>query len=275
MKKLTFLLLLSIISLSLLAQKKEKIKGDRHVVTASNNISKEFNTLEVADELKVTLIQGLQNSYTLTADKNLHDIIEFTVIEGTLNINTTSNITSSKKLEIMLTFVNLNQITLKNDAQIKVEGILKSNNLTIKADNSSEFELETDAKECSILLSGNVKGKLKHKGDDIKIVMSDKSDLNADISTDRMIVEISKSAKLELKGSSDAISLLGKDSSELDAKKMEVSSATLNTTNNAKAHVDVKKNLRINAKDKSSIYVYSEPKIDIEKLADKTEILKR
>lgn len=275
MKKLSLLFILSIISIISFAQKKEKIKGDKNVVTTTDNISKEFNAIEVADELKVTLTQGIQNSYTLSSDKNLQEVIQFTVVEGTLKIYTTSRITSSKKLEIKVTFKNLEQIKLKDDAEIDAEKMFESKVFIINADNSSKFNLEIKTKDISITMLGNAKGKLKANSESAVIAMSDKSNLNADISTDRTTVELTKSAKVELDGKSDDATFTTKDSSELDAKRMKTSSVSLNTSNNAKVHIDVKKNLQIYAKDKSNIYLYSEPKIQIEKFADKAELLKR
>ena len=275
MKKLTFLLMLSFISIVSFAQKKPKIKGDKNVTTIANNITKEFNAIEIADELKVTLVPGLLNNYTLTSDKNLQGVIEFKVEEGVLRIYSTSQITGSKKLDIKVTFRSLEKIDLMNDAQVKVEGMLESNSLFINADNSSKFDLEVKTKDISINMLGNAKGKLKARTDNTVIVMGDKSDLNADITTNKMSVDLTKSAKLDLRGNSDDLTFKATDSSEMDAKKMKVSSANINVSSNAKVHVDVKKNLTIFAKDKSSVFLYSEPKIDIEKLADKAEILKR
>ena len=275
MKKLTFLLMLSFISIVSFAQKKPKIKGDKNVMTIANNITKEFNAIEIADELKVTLVPGLLNNYTLTSDKNLQGVIEFKVEEGVLRIYSTSQITGSKKLDIKVTFRSLEKIDLMNDAQVKVEGMLESNSLFINADNSSKFDLEVKTKDISINMQGNAKGKLKARTDNTVIVMGDKSDLNADITTNKMSVDLTKSAKLDLRGNSDDLTFKATDSSEMDAKKMKVSSANINVSSNAKVHVDVKKNLTIFAKDKSSVFLYSEPKIDIEKLADKAQIVKR
>ena len=73
MKNIILILVLSIFSLNSFAQKKPKIKGDKNVVTTTNNILKGFNTIEVDDALEVTLSQSNQNNYTLTtgyANKN-------------------------------------------------------------------------------------------------------------------------------------------------------------------------------------------------------------
>ena len=70
MKKITLILLLSIVSMASFSQKKEKIKGDKNVATLSKSFDKAFTAVEISDDLKVKLTNSLINGYTLTADNN-------------------------------------------------------------------------------------------------------------------------------------------------------------------------------------------------------------
>lgn len=275
MKKLLLFLLLSIFSLSFFAQKKEKIKGDKNVTTVMKNIEMDFNAIEISDEFKVKLIKSIENSYTLTTDKNLQDVIQFTVIGGLLKIYSTSNIVSSKKLDITLNFKNLEDISLREKAELKGENSFESNNININAQNSSKFDLEVRAKQATITMQNDAKGKLNLRSDKTAIVMTDKSNLNVSLNSDVTTASLSKSAKLELDGNSDKVAFTTSDSADLDAKKMKVSSAEVSTSGNSELHIDAKKNLDLQAKDKSKIFVYSEPKIDIKQFVDRAEIIKR
>ncbi len=275
MKKYTILLLLSIFSIVTFAQKKEKIKGDKNVTTVTNGFDKGFTTIEVFDNLKVTLTKSLQNSYTLTTDENLHDVIQFTINEGVLKIYTTSNIVKSKKLDITLSLYNLESIFLKDDAELKMDKVFDSNTITINAQNSSQFDIETKASQATITMLNDAKGKLKLHADQIAITMADKTNLDADINTDNTNASLSSSAKLRLDGNSDKVLFTTIDSSELDAKRLKVSSANVNTKDKSELHIDARRNLAIDARDKSKIFVYSEPKIDIKKFTDRAEIIKR
>lgn len=105
--------------------------------------------------------------------------------------------------------------------------------------------------------------------------MTDKSNLNVSLNSDVTTASLSKSAKLELDGNSDKVAFTTSDSADLDAKKMKVSSAEVSTSGNSELHIDAKKNLDLQAKDKSKIFVYSEPKIDIKQFVDRAEIIKR
>lgn len=275
MKKYTLLLLLSIFSIVTFAQKKEKIKGDKNVITVTNGFERGFTAIEIFDNLKVTLTKSLQNSYTLTTDKNLHDVIQFTINEGVLKIYTTSNIVKSKELHITLSLYNLESIFLKDNAELKIDKVLDSNTITINAQNSSLFDIETKASQANITMLNDAKGKLKLHADQIAITMADKANLDADINTDATNASLSSSAKLRLDGNSDKVLFTTIDSSELDAKRLKVSSANVSTKDKSELHIDARKNLAIDARDKSKIFVYSEPKIDIKKFTDRAEIIKR
>ncbi len=275
MKKITLLLLLSIISMASFSQKKEKIKGDKNVITVNKGFENGFSAIEIADNLKVKLTNSLINGYTLTADSNLHDDIMFTVSAGILKIYTTSNIVSSKKLDITLSLNNLDYIYLKDDAEIKSEKTFDSNAITIDAQNSSKFDLELKSNQVSIKMNSGAKGKLKLRADELIIAMSDKAYLEADINVNANSTSLANNAKLKLDGNCDKASFSTIDSSELDAKRMKVSSAEVTATKGSEVHIDARKNLSIDARDKSKVFVYSEPKIDIKKFADKAEIIKK
>lgn len=275
MKKLGLLLALSMISMTSFSQKKEKIKGNKNVTTVTKGFEKGFNAIEVSDNLEVTLTKSLQNSYTLTADENLHDVIQFTVSEGLLKIFTTNNIVKSKELKITINMNNLETILLKDDSELKIEKTFESNTLSIDAQNSSDFDLDLKSKQVIIKMNSGTKGKLKLRADDLAITLSDKANLDADINIDATSVSLNNDAKLRLDGNSDKVSFTIEESSELDAKRLKVSSATVSTKDKSELHIDARKNLSIDAKDKSKVFVYSEPKIDIKKFADKAEIIKR
>ena len=275
MKKITLLLLLSIFSIVTFAQKKEKIKGDKNVTTVTNGFEAGFTAIEISDNLKVTLTRSLQNSYTLTTDKNLHEVIKFTVNEGLLKIYTTSDIVKNKELNITLSLNNLEAIFLKDDAELKNDKAFDSNTIIINAQNSSKFDIEVKADQANITMLNDAKGKLKLRADQTALTMSDKTNLDADINTDETSASLSNSAKLRLDGNSDKVLFTTIDSSELDAKRLKVSSADISSKDKSELHIDARKSLSIDARDKSKVFVYSEPKIDIKKFADRAELIKR
>ena len=267
--------ILVVFTLTVSAQKKPKIKGDKDVLTTTHLIEKGFNAIEIDDALEVTLRQGYTNNYTLTTDKNLQDIVRFSVNDSVLKIYTTKRITSSKKMEISLSFINLEHLTLKNDARVKGEGRFESKVMYINTYNSSKFELDVKAEEVIVTMQRNAGGKLKARSTNTTIIMTDRTDLESSVIADKTTVTLTKSAQLDLSGDSDMVAFNLKDSSELDAKKMKASSADLYTSNKTDVYVYAGKNLELYAQGKSNIYVYGDPKIEVKGLTDKSKIIKR
>lgn len=272
----TIIIAISILfTINISAQKKPKIKGDKDVVTISKVMEKGYNAIEIDDALEVILKQGDVNSYTLTTDKNLQDIIQFTVNDSVLKIYTTNKITSSKKLEINLSFINLEHITLKNDAEVKGEGLFESNVMYINVYNSSKIDLNVKADEVIVTMQRNSSGKLKSSSNNTTIIMTDKTDLDASVLAEKTTVTLTKSAQLDLTGDSDMVAFNLKDASNLDAREMKTSSADLYTSNKTDVHVYAGKNLELYAQGKSIIYVYGDPKIEVKGLTDKSKIIKK
>ena len=274
MKKIVIVIIV-LFSLQITAQKKLKIKGDKDVVTTTHFIEKGFNAIEIDDALEVSLNHGLTNSYVLTTDKNLQDIVQFSVNDSVLKIYTSNKITSSKKLEISLSFTNLEHITIKNDAEVKGEGVFESTVMYINAFNSSKFELDIKAEEVIVTMQRNAGGKLKTSSTNTTIMMTDRTDLKASVIANKTTVTLTKTAQLDLSGDSDMVAFNLKDSSKLDAKKMKASSADLYTSNNSDVYVYAGRNLELYAQGKSNVYVYGNPKIEVKGLTDKSKIIKK
>lgn len=276
MKKATLFILLLTISAFTYAQKKPKIKGDKNVTIVTNVIMEDFNAIEIDDALEVTINQSNENGYTVTADQNLQDVIQFSINDSILKIYTLNKITSSKKLEISLSAKVVKHLILKNDAKIESQGRLNSDDVIyITAYNSSKFELDVKADNVFVTMQRNAGGKLRAISKNTTIIMNDRTDLKASVQADKTRVTLTKSAQLSLTGDSDFAAFNLKDSSELDARKMKVSSADLYTSNSSDVYVYAGKNLELYAQGKSNIYVYGDPKIQIKGLTDKSKIIKK
>jgi len=275
MKKTTILAIFLFSTLISFGQRKEKIKGDREVVTVSKTILNIFKTIEIDDNLEVNINQGSRNSYLLTTDKNLVSSIQFSVIDSILKIYTLRNIVSNKKLEIDLTVSELEYIVLKNDASIKSNNKLEVNTLKINGDNICKFDLDIEGTELFITMQGNNDGKIKFKGENATIIMNDRTDLDADLRTTNLEVTLNDNAQLRAEGNSDNATYNLKKGSDLKAKKLECGIIKLNASSNSDVYVRASKNLEVYAQGKSEIYVYGNPEIDVKELSDKSKIIKK
>ena len=271
---LCFLMSLFLINICV-AQRKEKLKGDKELISTSNPIEEEFGVLEIYDNLKVTIAQSKNNSYVLTTDKNLAEVVKLEVNNGVLKLNTTAKITGSKKLEIFLNVKKVSTIILNDDAELETKGTLTSEFFNLTGNQSSKFDLDIDSKNTSIILVKSSAGKIDVKSKEISLNLTDRTDLKGDLDADNLTTQLSKSAKLDLNGKVNNAIFTLKNSADLRAKKMIAGTITLNASNNTDIYAHATKNLIIESEGKSKVYIYGNPNIELKGLTNSSRIIKK
>ena len=273
-KQICFLFFILIAHISV-AQKLEKIKGDKEVISVTNSIDKEFSILEISNNLKVTLAQSNKNNYVLTTDQNLAEVVSVEVINGVLKLYTTAKITGSKKLEIFLSVKEISTIILNDDAELETQGTLSSDEFSFTGNESTKFDLDIESKNASFILTKNTGGKIDLKSKDVTINIGDRSDLKGKISANNLTAQLSKSAQLDVDGKVNNANFNLKNSAELKAKKLKSGTAILNSSNNTDIYIHATKNLVIDADGKSKVFVYGNPKIEIKGFTNSSRIIKK
>lgn len=254
----------------------EKLKGNGEVVTVSEEIRKNFDQIEISDNLQVEISQGSDNSYTLTADKNLIEAVDIRVVSNTLKISTNKKITGSKELKIKLQVKRLSHLQLKDDAELKTKQVLKVQHLTIDANSSSKFDLEIEASgNLQVIMYRNSGGKLEVKARHAAIEMHDRTDLKAEADTDDLKVSMENSAEIQLSGKTDHAEYHLENSSGLMAKKIKARTAEIFSKNRTDIYVYASKKLEVTAEGKSKVYVYGHPDIELKGLTDSSRIIKK
>ena len=253
----------------------EKIKGDREVVSVTQSLNQNFKALEITDNITVILTSGNANSYTLTADQNLQDIVQFVIDNKVLRISTSAKITRNKKLEVNLTVKDLESITLKDDANLKTAKKLKIDRIFIIADNSSKFDLDLDSKDIGIRMHEKASGKIDLKAKDLQLEMNDKTNFKGKLNVNTMMAVIKDRSDLNLKGKSGNSLFNLKNSAEVDAKNLKSRTAEIESSNTAEISLRVSRKLEINAADKSQVIVYGKPDIELKGFTDKSRVIKK
>ncbi|WP_029331466.1 GIN domain-containing protein [Gillisia marina] len=253
----------------------EKIKGDKEVISVTNSIDEEFSTLEINDNVKVTIAQSNKNSYVLTTDQNLAEVVSFDVQNGVLKIHTTAKITGSKKLEVFLSVKGISSIILNDDAELETQGTLESDIFSFTGNQSTKFDLDIESRNANIILTKNSGGKIDLKSKDVTVNISDRSDLKGKMDADNLSAQLSKSAQMVMDGKVNTATFSLKNSADLKAKKMKTGTAILNASNNTDIFLHATKDLVIDAEGKSKVFVYGNPKIEVRGLTDHSRIIKK
>jgi hypothetical protein len=274
MKKQIIVVVAFLMALSVTAQKKAKIDGNKIVVDVFKTLD-EFHSIEIGDNLEVNLTQTADNGYHLKTDENLVDVIKFDILNGVLKIYSTHNIKKSKELVIDLTFVNVDAITLIADAELNSKNMLTFENLLFTANDDSKYELDMQTGNATFNLNQNSKGDIVLKGDMAMMILNDNAFLKGDIVADDLDLTVNKRADLDVKGDATNLKLTATGSSDIKGKKLRATYADLNASNSADIYVNATKELKVYTKGKSDVYVYGNPEIKVDGLNDKSKIIKK
>ena len=274
MKNLVLVCIALFLSVTLSAQKKEKIKGNK-IVTDVYKTLEDFHAIEIADNLKVNITQSQENGYHLKADENLVPLVKLDILNGVLKIYTTMNITSSKELEIDLTFTEIDRIALNGDAELVSKNRLDFQDLSFFASDDTSYKLDIKAKNGTFNLGEGSKGDIMLKGDKTVMILNDNAYLKGDIVSDDLDLTVNKRADMDLKGDVENLKLTATGSTDIKAKKLKATYADLNASNSADIYVNATKELKIYTKGKSYVYVYGNPELKVDGLNDKSKIIKK
>lgn len=114
-----------------------------------------FNDLDIYNNIDVTIEQGAEQQVTLITGKNLKDKIDFNVNEGVLTIqdmNTCSWARDYGKVQVHIITNNLTQIRSSGGGQIRSEGELTFEDLTlISEQRTADFILQVDMNSLKII----------------------------------------------------------------------------------------------------------------------------
>ncbi|WP_140485150.1 GIN domain-containing protein [Flavobacterium sp. GSA192] len=275
MKKFSILLLAFLSSTIILAQKKEKISGSKTIVTKQKNI-KNFSAIEVQDNLVVSLERGEYPEIKLEADDNLIDIIDIDVTDSVLHLSTSKNVVKSKSLKVKITYTEqLNSITSKNEAVVNAIQEILTENLNIKTFDDSKIFMNAKTTHFLLQADGSSKIELNLSSEKIKFELTKNAELKSLVKTTDLAIDMYQKTKAKIEGEADSSIIRLENNSELEASKLDIKSIELITEGQSKAAVNPKKDIIINASEKSEIDLYGEAKIEMNQFIDKAKISKK
>ena len=257
------------------SQKKERIKGDRNVTSKESNINS-FNRIIVGEDFKIDIIEGSEASVFIESDDNLHGVIKFTVADSTLRFQTTKNITSKKKLSIKVIYTNaLKQIETFEDGEISSLTSLDLDKVILKNTGSSKAFLNIKTKDFTFINSGRAKVKLNVSTNNAKLELAENSKVDALINADTLNVDLYQRSDAKIEGNLKHINLRADNSSNFVGKELTSITCELLCEGNSNVAVQVTEMLIIDAIGSGEVYIYSDPKILLNKFADNAKLHKK
>jgi hypothetical protein len=276
MKKITFLLMLVLLSLAGFSQQKEKIKGSKIVTVTQKEIGN-FESLEVEDNIEIFLIKGEQAGVEIEADDNLHDAIGIDLKANTLRLTSSKQVTGAKKFSIRVTYTDdLKMIIAKNEANITALADINLADFTFKGFDSSKFYANVNGKKFTLMANDKSKTELNLKSEETVIELSKSAQLKALISSPVMKFDMYQKATAVVEGDIIDLKLRLDNNANFTGKNLTAKNAEITTEGYTSASILVSAKAIIDASGKSEIQLYGDTaKVEMKKFADNASLLKK
>lgn len=221
MKKHLILLLALLCSLTLTAQSFRSVKGNGQVIIQERSLHENFQAIHASNGLNVYITAGNTPSLEVEADKNLHEVIETEVSNGTLTITTNKNIGKSTKKNVYVTYVNLDRLTASAGADIEGKNLLKAQELGL--------------------------------------ICSSGGDIDIEVFSEYITASASSGGEIDIKGKSIQIDADASSGGEIDAKDLKVIHADAKASSGGAVKVNVKESLKAKASSGGKVEYYGAP----------------
>ncbi len=268
-------ILIAFLFVGLNSQAQKSVKGSRNVTTEQTDINS-FTSIELDGEFEVGLLKGSRFMVEVEADDNLHELIQIEVVNNVLYIKPSAKISNSKSQKLSITFADtLAKITV--DGKIEFETLqelfLNDFELITKGKSKSKFAATTNTFKLNN--SGNAKVELEITSEAVSLELKESSDLEGSLKTPLLSVKALDDSSAKLKGAIEDLSLSAAKSSKFNGEKLASKTAEVFTTGNSKNSINVSKNLKLSAKDKSEVDLYNTPEIDLVEFSQKAILSKK
>ncbi|WP_296382643.1 DUF2807 domain-containing protein [Winogradskyella sp.] len=276
MKKILLILVLMIIATPIVtAQSTEKIKGDRNVTIKQTYID-DFETIIVDGNFSIEIVYNSKPSVNVEADDNLHQVIQFNVVDGVLTFVETIRITSKKKLNITVNYGDaLKSIETKDDGEIRSLTSMELGDATLTTSDNSRAYLNIRAKNFLYKSSGKSKTRLNLTADSTKVELSDNSKLDALINSKTADFDLYLRSDAVIEGSATNSVIKLDNSTNFNGAKFDVKTADINLEDSSDLTISTTESIIIAASGNSEIYLYGSPAITITKFEDTAKLQKK
>lgn len=276
MKKIVLILFFMIGGITVTtAQSDDKIKGDRNVTIKQTYID-DFKTIIVNGDFSIEVVYNSKPSVEIEADDNLHEIIQFDVVDGVLSFTETIRIASKKKLSIKVNYGDaLQNIDVKGDGEIRSLTSMELKDVLLTTSDNSRAYLNINAKTFDYKSSGKSKTRLNLTADSTKVELSDNSKLDALITSKTAHFDLYQRSDASIEGvaNSAVISLI--NSSNFNGGKFDVKKADVSLEDSSDLTISVTESITIASSGDSETYLYGRPAITISKFDDTSKLQKK
>jgi hypothetical protein len=179
------------------------VRGMGPSVDKEINVS-DFNGIEVSSGIDVILVQGNDESLTLTAQENLFEYIKAKVENGTLKIYCHNNIRPTQPMKARITFKNLSNLRVSGGGDTYSDTPVNVDALDASISGGGDFSSVINSKMLKFTISGGGDAEIGGSTDDYNISVSGGGDLKSKINAGIISCRIVGGGDLYLRNESQA-----------------------------------------------------------------------
>lgn len=257
------------------AQTEDKIKGDRNVTIKQTYID-DFKTIIVGGDFSIEVVYNSKPSVEIEADDNLHEVIQFGVIDGVLTFKETTRISSKKKLNIKVNYGDaLQNIEVKGDGEIRSLTSMELKDVLLTTSDNSRAYLNINSKNFEYKSSGKSKTRLNLTADSTQVELSDNSKLDALINSKSANFDLYQRADLSIEGTANNALIRLVNSSNFNGGKFDVKKSDVTLEDSSDLTISAIEGITIASSGDSEIYLYGSPTITISKFDNTSKLQKK
>ena len=275
MKKTALLFTLFLFSYSVIGQDKEKIKGSKIVTVEAVEIG-DFDSIEVGDNIEVSLEKGEKTEIKMEADDNLHGIIAIDLSDKTLRLYTLKTIVKFKKLMLRVTYTqDLKLVISKNEALVNAVQEIQLEDITFKSFNNAKLNLNVNSKNFVLQSDDKSKTELNLKTESASIELSKTASLKALIASVDLKCDLYQKAKANLEGDVNNAIIRLDNNSDFIGSKLVLKNAELVAEGYSNCSINSNDAISIDASGNSEIQIYGVQKIEMKRFVDSAILVKK
>lgn len=257
------------------AQSVEKVKGNRNVTIEQTPLSS-FKTIIIDEGFEIDLVYAKDPSVEIETDENLHEFFVLNVRDSILNLDLTKRITSKKRLKIKVAYDDfLTTIETRDDAEVHGLSTINADNITLITSGNSEAGLTIKTENFNFEGLDKSKTKLNLTAKNSKVILNGNSRLEALINSPILKADLYQRANAEIEGSCDDLTLRTDNNAQFTGKNFTAKKCSLISEIASEAILEVTDTLTVEISGTSALYLYNDPQIIVNKLANTSKIQKK
>jgi hypothetical protein len=275
MKKTALLFTLFLFSYSVIGQDKEKIKGSKIVTVEAVEIG-DFDSIEVGDNIEVSLEKGEKTEIKMEADDNLHGIIAIDLSDKTLRLYTSKTVVKFKKLMLRVTYTqDLKLVISKNEALVNAVQEIQLEDITFKSFNNAKLNLNVNSKNFVLQSDDKSITELNLKTESASIELSKNASLKALIASVDLKCDLYQKAKANLEGDVNNAIIRLDNNSDFIGSKLVLKNSELVAEGYSNCSINSNDAISIDASGNSEIQIYGVQKIEMKRFVDSAILIKK